>query len=158
MPELLARLQKLGTLSIATQSSDTLVGELNNVKISFFTYPYPLLESPVICEGVQLASLLDIGLMKIAAIGQRGKKRDFIDLYFLCREQFTLLKLLSEMPRKFPNIEYPSYHLLRALAYFDDAEIDEMPQMIKPVEWDAVRSFFTGEVNQRMRRRVGVKR
>ena len=151
MPELLARLQKLGRLSIASQSPDTLVGELSNVKISFFTYPYSLLESPLICEGVQIASLLDIGLMKIAAIGQRGKKRDFIDLYFLCREQFTLPKLLSEMPRKFPNIEYPSYHLLRALAYFDDAEIDEMPKMIKPVEWDAVRRFFTGEVNQLLR-------
>lgn len=73
----------------------------------------------MICEDVALASVLDIGLMKIAAVGQRGRKRDFIDLYFICRQQFTLDNLLAEMPRKFPNIEYPSYHLLRALENVD---------------------------------------
>jgi hypothetical protein len=148
MPELLARFQALGRLSIESQSPDTFVGELNGVRLSFFTYPYPLLGEVVLCEGIQLASLLDIALMKIAAIGQRGRKRDFIDLYFLCQDQFTLDNLLRDMPRKFPNIEYPSYHLLRALAYFDDAEDDEMPKMIKPIEWKTVRSFFVREVNR----------
>lgn len=148
MPELLARLQQLGRLKIESQSPDTFVGELNDVRLSFSTYPYPLLSEVVLCEGIQLASLLDIGLMKIAAIGQRGRKRDFIDLYFLCQGQFTLDNLLRDMPRKFPNIEYPFYHLLRALAYFDDAEDDEMPTMIKPIEWMTVRHFFSGEANR----------
>ncbi|MBI4475409.1 MAG: nucleotidyl transferase AbiEii/AbiGii toxin family protein [Acidobacteria bacterium] len=152
MLELLGHLQSLGRLSIATQDSDTLVGELNGVKLSFFTYPYPLLEDVVMCEGIQLASLLDIALMKVAAIAQRGKKRDFVDLFFLCQERLTLDNLLRDMPRKFPNLEYPSYHLLRALAYFDDAEVDEMPKMLKPVEWAAVRGFFSGEVNRLMTR------
>lgn len=86
--------------------------------------------------------------MKVAAIGQRGRKRDFFDLYFLCQQEFTLNDLLQEMPRKFPNIEYPSYHLLRAMAYFDDAEGDQMPHMLKPVEWNAVRQFFSAEVSR----------
>jgi len=150
MPELLGRLQALGRLSIASQDSDTLVGELNGVKLSFFTYPYPLLDSVVMCEGIQLASLLDIALMKMAAIAQRGKRRDFVDLYFLCLQPFTLDRLLRDMPRKFPNLEYPSYHLLRALAYFDDAEGDQMPKMIKSVDWETVRRFFSTEVNRLM--------
>jgi hypothetical protein len=150
MPVLIGHLQSLGRLIITSQDSDTLVGELNGVKLSFFTYPYPLLEDVLTCEGIQVASMLDIALMKIAAIGQRGKKRDFVDLYFLCRQLFTLDNLLRDMPRKFPNIEYPSYHLLRALAYFDDAEGDEMPKMLKPVEWAAVRRFFSGEVSRLM--------
>jgi predicted nucleotidyltransferase component of viral defense system len=152
MPELLSRLQALGRLSIASQNSDTLVGELNGVKLSFFTYPYPLLGEIIMCEGVQLASLLDIALMKIAAIAQRGKKRDFVDLYFLCQSTFSLDSLLRDMPRKFSNLEYPSYHLLRALAYFDDADGDQMPKMIRPIEWKIVRRFFSGEVNRLMGR------
>lgn len=150
MPQLLARLQALGRLSIASQNSDTLVGELNGVKLSFFTYPYPLLDDLVMCEGIQLASLLDIALMKIAAIAQRGKKRDFVDLYFLCQQSLTLDGLLRDMPRKFPNIDYPSYHLLRALAYFDDAQVDQMPKMIIAVDWETVRRFFSGEVSRLM--------
>ena len=148
MPELLARLQSLGRLSTESQSPDTFVGELNGVKLSFFTYPYPLLGEVEICEGVGIASTLDIALMKIAAIGQRGRKRDFVDLYHLCRQGFTLDELLRDMPRKFPNIEYPSYHLLRALTYFDDAEADQMPQMLKPSEWKAVRQYFSGQVSR----------
>ena len=148
MPELINHLQLLGHLSIESQSADTLVGELNNVKASFFTYPYPMIEETVACEGVQLASLLDIALMKIAAIGQRGTRRDFIDLYFLCQQGFTLAGLLERMPQKFPNVTYPSYHLLRALAYFDDADRDEMAKMLKPAEWETIRDFFSSEANR----------
>jgi predicted nucleotidyltransferase component of viral defense system len=32
--------------------------------------------------GIELASLKDIAAMKLAAIMDRGTKRDFIDLYF----------------------------------------------------------------------------
>ncbi len=148
MPELLIRLQALGRLSTESQSADTFVGELNGVRLSFFTYPYPLLGEAVLCEGIEVASQLDIALMKIAAIGQRGRKRDFVDLYFLCQQRLMLDRLLREMPRKFPEIEYPSYHLLRALAYFDDAEGDEMPQMLKVVNWREIRAFFSREVNR----------
>ncbi len=148
MPELVNHLQTLGHLAIESQSQDTLVGELNNVKLSFFTYPYPLLNETAECEGIQLASLLDIALMKIAAIGQRGTKRDFVDLYFLCQQGFTLDNLLHQMPQKFPTVTYPSYHLLRALAYFEDAERDDLPKMLKPVKWVSVRGFFSTEANR----------
>ena len=107
-----------------------------------------MIEETVACEGVQLASLLDIALMKIAAVGQRGTRRDFIDLYFLCQQGFTLEGLLGRMPQKFPNVTYPSYHLLRALAYFDDADRDEMAKMLKPLEWETVRDFFSLEANR----------
>ena len=86
--------------------------------------------------------------MKIAAIGQRGRKRDFIDLYFLCHQEFTTEDLLRKMPEKFPNITHPSYQLLRGLAYFEDAERDEEPKMLQPVEWEKVRSFFAREANR----------
>ena len=145
MPELLARLRSVGHLSIESQSEDTFVGELNGVRLSFFTYPYPLLGEVVLCEGIQLASRLDIALMKITAIGQRGRKRDFIDLYFLCQQDFSLDHLLRDMPRKFPNVDYPSYHLLRALAYFDDAETDPLPRMLKPFKWEEAKKFFQSE-------------
>lgn len=148
MPELIARLQSLGHLVIENQSADKLVGELNHVKVSFFTYPYRLLAETVSAEGIQLASLLDIALMKIVAIGQRGTRRDFVDLYVLLHEGFSLEGLLREMPNKFPTITYPSYHLLRGLAYFEDAERDELPRMLKPVAWITVRNFIAKEVER----------
>jgi Nucleotidyl transferase AbiEii toxin, Type IV TA system len=145
MPKLLARLESIGRLLIESQREDTLVGTLDEVRLIFFTYPYALLDRIETCEGIHLASTLDIALMKIAAVGQRGRKRDFIDLYFLCHRGFSLERLLREMPRKFPNIEYPSYHLLRALAYFDDAENDPLPKMLEPFKWEKAKQFFQSE-------------
>lgn len=148
---LVQRLQALGRLMVQQQSSGTMVGRLNEVRISFFAYPYPLLEAPIVVDGVRVVRLLDLALMKIVAIGQRGRMRDFVDLYFICRAGWSLDELLRRIPQKYTTVSYPSYHLLRALVYFDDAEGDEPPKMLADVNWAEVRRFFEGEV----RRSVG---
>jgi len=114
--------------------------------VSYFTYPYPLLEETLSLAKVRVASLLDIALMKLIAIGQRGTKRDFVDLYFICQSGWQLADLLQQIPQKYRTVSYPSYHLLRALAYFEDAERDVSPQMLVEWDWAAVKEFFEGEV------------
>jgi len=34
------------------------------------------------------------------------------------------------------------YHLIKSLTYFDDAEREPMPQMLRPVDWEACKRFF----------------
>jgi len=148
---LLQDLQKVGHLVIRQQGKGTLNATLDGTLISFFVYPYPLLSSFHDLWGVQVAGLLDLALMKLAAVGQRGRKRDFVDLYQICRSRYTLDDLLRRMSEKFPRVTYPSYHLLRALAYFDDAESDPMPEMLVPLDWGEVKRFFEGEVRRLMR-------
>ncbi len=149
---LIQALQEVGHLIIRQERpGTTLNATLEDTHISFFIYPYPLLETLHQLWGIQVAGLLDLALMKLAAIGQRGRKRDFIDLYQICKAEYTLDDLLRHMPEKFPRITYSSYHLLRALAYFDDAESDPMPQMLVPLEWEEVKRFFEGEVRRLMK-------
>jgi len=103
------------------------------------------LEPPTVYRGLRVASLLDIALMKITAISQRGRRRDFVDLFFICKSGYALGDLLKRIPEKFETLSYPSYHLLRALVYFDDAEKDSPPKMLKPVNWEQVKKFFEKE-------------
>jgi hypothetical protein len=42
-----------------------------------------LLEEAVDYRGVRIASLVDIGCMKIDEISSRGTKRDFVELFFI---------------------------------------------------------------------------
>lgn len=151
---LIQSIQSVGNLKLQQQSRGTLVGMLDNVQISFFTYPYALLEVPDNLEGVRIASLLDISLMKIIAISQRGKMRDFVDLYFLCQEKFTLVDLLKSIPRKYPTVTYPSYHLLRSFVYFTDAEEDVPPRSLIEWDWNEIKEFFRNEVKEIMQRMV----
>ncbi|RME39198.1 MAG: hypothetical protein D6793_01445, partial [Thermoflexia bacterium] len=148
---LIQELARVGRLTIRQQRPGTLNAILEGTPVSFFAYPYPMLEEFQSLWGVRIAGVLDLALMKLAAIGQRGRKRDFIDLYFICQHGYPLDDLLARMPKKFPGVEYPSYHLLRALAYFQDAEEDEMPGMLVPCRWGQVKRFFQEEVRRLMR-------
>jgi hypothetical protein len=148
--ELMPRLAKMGTLTVQQQSSGTFVGRLARTRVSFFCYGYPLLDAPCVHRGVRVASLLDIALMKITAVSQRGRKRDFIDLYFVCQAGYDLGALLKRIPEKYVTLSYPSYHLLRALAYFDDAENDPPPRMLAPCEWQQVKAFFSQQARRLM--------
>lgn len=148
---LIQALQSIGHLVIRQQKPGTLNATLEGTPISFFVYPYPVLEEFQSLEGIRVAGVLDLALMKLAAIGQRGRKRDFIDLYGICRSEYSLDNLLACMPEKFPRVTYPSYHLLRALAYFQDAEADKMPQMLVPCRWSQVKRFFREEVRRLMK-------
>jgi len=139
------RLKAVGNLVIEQLGKGNLIGYLNETHVSFFFYDYPLLTPVIEFEGIRLASIEEIGIMKLIAIGQRGRRRDFIDLYFIVREGFSIGDLLKQAPRKYQAITYPSYHLLRALTYFVDAEKDDMPPMLKPFDWGEAKQFFQAE-------------
>ena len=76
-------LSYLGKLKIESEDKKKLNCLLNDVRLSFFVYPYKLLFPLIDFNGVKLADERDIACMKIEAISSRGSKKDFIDLYFL---------------------------------------------------------------------------
>jgi hypothetical protein len=151
MDVLLKDLRSLGQLTIQQQSRGTLNAALDGTQVSFFVYPYPLLEDLHTLWQTEVAGLLDLALMKLVSISQRGAKRDFVDLYQVCHTVHTLDRLLARLPEKYPKVTYPSYHILRSLAYFEDAESDPMPKMLISMEWYEVKGFFKGEVRRLMK-------
>ena len=124
----------------------TLHVRLSRVSASFFRLPYPLLE-PVEASpwGFGLASEMDIAVMKVEAIAGRGSRRDFVDLRMLCARGFRLEEVLDGFDRKYGTTRADRYHRLRALAYFDDAERQPMPDMLRPFDWAECRTFFASE-------------
>jgi hypothetical protein len=97
----------------------------------------------------------DIGLMKLAAINSRGTRRDFVDLYCL-RNTISVDSLLALAATKYAD--RPSFLPIaaRALAYFDDAERQPMPVMLKPVQWKDVRAYCEGVARRLARRFSGL--
>ena len=85
--------------------------------------------------------------MKIAAIADRGTKRDFIDLYFIFAKTkiLTLREALALYDKKFKALKQNKIHILKSLVYFEDAEKDKLPQMMQRVSWLSVKKFFISE-------------
>ncbi len=90
-----------------------------NIKISFFTYKYKLINNFINEENLKLASVEDIALMKLSAILSRATIKDYIDLYFILKK-YELNDLLKKSKEKFPDID--TNLILKSLVYFKDIE------------------------------------
>jgi predicted nucleotidyltransferase component of viral defense system len=144
-PTLIKNLKRLGSFKGLKSAENTLIGELNGIKISFFTLPYKLLETPLKYNKLRIARFLDLAAMKILAISDRGVKRDFIDLYFLCQKVKPLDELLCFFQKKFGKYDHNIYHIIKSLTYFEEAEIEETPNMYIRTNWKTVKNFFEKE-------------
>jgi uncharacterized phage-like protein YoqJ len=126
----------------------TILGYLGKTRFSLFFYDYPLLFKPLNFLGIRIARAKDIAPMKIAAICERGTKRDFIDLFFILKVKkvLTLDEALTLYDRKFKLLKENKFHILKSLCYFEDAEKEPMPKMIEKVKWSEIKEFFKKEV------------
>ncbi|MGB6371616.1 MAG: nucleotidyl transferase AbiEii/AbiGii toxin family protein [Atribacterota bacterium] len=145
---LIQKIKTQGKFSIERETENTLIGIFNDTRVSFLKYDYPLLFDLKQIKGIKIADLRDIGCMKIDAVSSRGMKRDFIDLFFICREAISLKNLLSLFKKKYKSVNYNMLHILKSLAYFEDAENNPMPRMILPTSWQEVKSFFKEEIRK----------
>lgn len=75
---------------------------IDEIKVDFINYKYPLLNDINVIDGLRLFSLQDIAAMKLEAIKGRGRKRDFYDLYHLL-SVFGLSKMIEFNTAKFKS-------------------------------------------------------
>src|SRR6266542_4432195 len=119
----------------------TLVGEIESVKTALYFYKYPLIHATTTYNGVEIASLKDLSAMKLDAIVSRGTKRDFIDLYFLTKK-FGRDQLFEYYGQKYGHLEDRELMIRKALVYFTEADGDEMPRMLVPINWEEIKTYF----------------
>ena len=121
---------------------------VGDVRCSFIGLPYPLLDPTLDLPGFgcRVAGLDDLAAMKLAALAQRGAKKDFIDVFALAREHRPLEDLISAYKKRHGFND--AAHLLNALVYFDNANDDPMPQMIWKIGWKEVQAAIRQWVKQ----------
>ncbi len=144
MEAVLQKVQHLEGFSLVSKSPGTIYATIRTTKVSFIAYAYPVLFPFSQFLGANVADPRDIGCMKLSAIASRGTKRDFVDLYVLAT-RYGMDQLLAWFNTKFAQTNYSMVHVLKSLAYFDEAEQDPMPDMLVPLAWNDVKRFFTRE-------------
>ncbi len=140
-PMLLAARAKAQGVPVAAPqvAPRTLHTSAGGVQLSFFGYPYPLLKPEVEADyGLRMAEVRDIACMKLAAIAQRGARKDFVDIHALIRNGLSLRQMLEDYRRKFDTDEL--VHVLIGLSRFERAETQAMPQMLWDVTWGEIRA------------------
>jgi hypothetical protein len=134
--ELAQDLQRRGVdLRVNSVPRGSLLAEVLGVRVSFFEFGYPLLDTPWIWPTFDcpLAPLADLAAMKLLAVEQRGTKKDFVDLYAMGDQRYSLSRMFGMYQQKFSIAD--TARLRYSLCYFDDAEAEPMPDMLWDVSW-----------------------
>lgn len=155
---ILKLLKEESTIKVTWDKDGTLVANWKNVGISFFRLDqHPLVKTPNLIENVPIATIEEIGAMKLAAILSRGTRKDYVDLYFIL-QQVSLTNLFEVAAIKYPyNAAFPTF-AVRALAYFDDAEAEPMPRMIRQAKWEEIKSFLAKQAMDISRKHLDLER
>lgn len=128
---------------------DTLILTVNDVSFSLFYYPYRLIRSEVRLESTKMASVPDIAAMKLIAVAMRGKRRDFVDIYYLLKK-YSLRNLLGFVKTKYPAFE--EMMVLKGLIYFEDAEDEDLARGVKILDksfsWEEAKRLIFDEVKK----------
>lgn len=127
-------------------SKGTVYGIFSGTKMSFISYSYFKPAEKMHNFGtVSLLSPSDIAVMKIITISQRGKKRDFFDLYWISRNIESLHNSILKVHKQY-SVNQNLTHILKSLVYFADAETDPDPEIYFKTNWKEVKKFFTKEI------------
>ena len=118
-------------------SRGTVYLELWGVTMSWFRYRYSLLRPASSWRGSLVASLEDLSAMKLSAIYDRGSRKDFVDVFALLESGSDLGALVELFRAKYPGANVA--HLKRLLTYFERADREPSPTMLRRAPWPQVK-------------------
>lgn len=145
------QLEGLDTL-VVNQTPNHTELMIQSIKVDFIKERIPL-KFPLKAlhrqtENIMIADPRDIGRMKIMAIGSRGSKKDFIDLYCLTRKIITLESLIMVAMEEDQGVKYSKLLFLKGLVDFEEAEREGDLTMIWDISWEEVKNSLIDEVKK----------
>ena len=104
---------------------------VNDVKVTFFQYPFPVEPTAKFETYFRIPSLLQLAAMKAYALGRRSKWKDYVDLYFLLSDHFTIADITDCATQLFGEL-FSEKMFRSQLCYFDDIDYTEAVDWLIP--------------------------
>ncbi|HRZ29758.1 MAG TPA: nucleotidyl transferase AbiEii/AbiGii toxin family protein [Candidatus Paceibacterota bacterium] len=118
----------------------------DNIKISFLSYKYKLVDKLIENEYFKIASILDIACMKLSAVLGRTTNKDYIDLYFIL-QKISLKEVLEKLKIKMPELSRGL--VLKSLVYFKDIRREKIKfKNNNNITFKMVQEFLVKEVDK----------
>lgn len=128
---MLNHLKKGHSVTVREMFENTMLLNIGQVKVDIITHQYPWQENMQNMEGVRLASLKDIGAMKLHTIFQNGTRiKDFVDMHFLL-EHHPLKAYLETYKNKYNG---NTGLAIRSLLHHDNIDHEEKVKLLKGKE------------------------
>ena len=119
------------THAVTRRVSEQMNLVINDVKVTFFQYPFPIDPTAKFENCFRLPPLLQLAAMKAYALGRRSKWKDYVDLYFLLLDHFTIADISAVATQIFGDL-YSEKMFRSQLCYFDDVDYTEAVDWLIP--------------------------
>ena len=113
---------KIDRVFIDEKDQYTLLVE--DVQITFLLYPFKINYSENLENIIKMPSLLTLAAMKSYALGRRAKWKDYVDLYFILENFYSIQEIITETKNIF-NSEFNEKTFREQLSYFNDIDYSE---------------------------------
>lgn len=107
------------TYQITRRVTEQLNVSIGDVKFTFYQYPFQVDAIERMDEVIFMPKLIDLAAMKAYALGRRSKWKDYVDLYFLLRDHFSIREI-GERARQIFDQLFSEKLFITQLSYFDD--------------------------------------
>ena len=97
---------------------------INDVKLTFFQYPFEIKANEKFENTFRVPALIDLAAMKAYALGRRSKWKDYVDLFFLLTEHFSIGQISARANAIFGDL-YSEKLFRSQLCYFGDIDYTE---------------------------------
>lgn len=97
---------------------------LNSVQLTFLHYPFKIEAKEKLHNYINLPDLLTLAAMKAYALGRRAKWKDYVDMYFIIKN-FYSIKEISKKAKEIFKTEYNEKLFRIQISYFDDINYSE---------------------------------
>jgi len=118
----------------------------NQVKISFIYFPFIRKYKPVSLDSMVISSFEDIASDKAYAVGRRPEYRDYVDLFIILKNGFSLEKIILDAKEKFKG-EFSEKLFLSQLVYFEDLKDFTVEFIKEEYSVSRIKDFFKTLVN-----------
>ena len=124
------------------EASDQIHFIIENVKVTFMQFPFQLKSANHI-HGLSMPSLLSLAAMKAYALGGRAKWKDYVDLYFIMKDHYSIKEIIKKADELFGS-SFNGRFFRQQLSYFDDINYTEKVEYIgEPLEDEIIKVFLT---------------
>jgi hypothetical protein len=115
---------------------------INNIKFTFFHFPYPINHPVKVDSFITIPALLTLASMKAFALGRRAKWKDYVDLFFILKYHYTIQEICNESETNF-GTQFSGKLFRNQLVFHKDIDYSEpIEYLIPPVPDDEIKEFL----------------
>ncbi len=130
--------------SVIHSSADQIHFIINEVKLTFFEFPFSIQCSSNFEDYCRMPDLITLSAMKAFALGGRGKWKDYVDLYFIIKNFYSIEEIAAKTKEIFQDVFNPIL-FRKQICYFNDIDYSQTVEYLPGFETEesVIKDFLT---------------